>query len=175
MTTQPHQERSQTFLARYGGSILRGGIAAIPQALFKFQGALGLSPQQVWFIAAILARKWDADLPHPSLVRLAEETGVSRQQLHQYQKQLIAAGWLAVVNRITAAGGKASNAYDFSPLLARLEELIGQEQDNRSGGGQPAEPEPREGYVNRGLHRYVNRDGHPHVSTGLHQYKEGDL
>ena len=42
---------NRRFLARYGAIILRGGIASIPTALYRYQGELGLKPNQVWFIA----------------------------------------------------------------------------------------------------------------------------
>ena len=58
-------ETDRSFLARYGAAILRGGIAAIPRALYRYQAELGLPPQLVWFVSAILAHKWDANLPTP--------------------------------------------------------------------------------------------------------------
>src|SRR5205085_12692699 len=38
-----------SFIARFGRVIASTGVAAIPQALFTYQAALQLSPQQVWF------------------------------------------------------------------------------------------------------------------------------
>ncbi|MDP9357345.1 MAG: hypothetical protein M3R02_19060 [Chloroflexota bacterium] len=116
--------RDRTFLARYGATILRGGIAAIPAALFRYQGELGLTAPQVWFVCTILSHKWNADLPHPSLSKLSEQTGISRQQLQNHQRQLIAGGWLHVVSRQNALGGQDTNYYDFSPLFAALESLL---------------------------------------------------
>ena len=63
----PPPDKTRSFLARYGATVLRGGIAAIPTALFTYQARLDLSPQEVWFISYILAHKWDEDLPYPSL------------------------------------------------------------------------------------------------------------
>ena len=67
MRKEDTDSRNHTFLARYGATILRGGIASIPSALYRYQGELRLSVQHVWFISAILAHKWDTDLPEPSL------------------------------------------------------------------------------------------------------------
>ena len=121
-----------SFLARYGATILRGGIAAIPAALFRFQAPLGLKPQQAWFISAILSHKWDANMPYPSLRRMAEQTGVSRRQLHNYQRQLVDLDLLIVVNRQTESGGKATNFYDFTPLFERLESFLAEEAEGRA-------------------------------------------
>src|SRR5205085_1388329 len=54
----PGRPAAMSFVARFGRVIVRAGIAAIPQALFTYQAALGLSPQQIWFIAYILAHRW---------------------------------------------------------------------------------------------------------------------
>jgi hypothetical protein len=122
--SESSNQRNQRFLARYGATILRGGIATIPKALYKYQAELGLKPQQVWFISAILAHKWDEDMPKPSLKRMALQTGVTEQALHNYKNQLIDAGWLAIVNRHNRLGGQESNYYDFSALFGALEERL---------------------------------------------------
>lgn len=114
----------RSFQARFGATILRGGIAAVPAAIFTYQQALDLSPQEIWFIAYILARKWSTDLPHPSLRKMAERTGYSEQQLHRIKNSLLGKGYLRLVERHQANGGQASNAYDFSDLFGRLEALL---------------------------------------------------
>jgi hypothetical protein len=131
-------EKDRSFLARYGATILRGGIAAIPTALFRYQGELELSAPQVWFICSILAHKWDSDLPHPSLSKLAEQTGISRQQLQNHQKQLVASGWLEVIGRQNALGGQDTNYYDFSSLFGALEALLQRDQSLNQGKIPPA-------------------------------------
>src|SRR3712207_5583662 len=127
-------EKHRTFLARYGATILRGGIAAIPAALYRYQGELGLSLHQVWFISSILSHKWDADLPHPSLKRMAAQTRVGEKYLHQYKNELIKAGWLTIIQRQNWQGGQDTNFYDFSALFRRLEELLEERRPPDSGG-----------------------------------------
>jgi hypothetical protein len=135
MPESSNSHRDTSFLARYGSTILRGGIATIPSALYRYQGELKLSSQLVWFISAILAHKWDADLPHPSLKKMAEQSGVSEQQLHNYKRQLIEKGWLRIINRHNALGGQETNFYDFSFLFGRLEELLQRDSLIAQGGG----------------------------------------
>jgi hypothetical protein len=180
--------RDRSFLARYGAIIIRGGIAAIPTALYRYQGELDLTPQQVWFVSAILAHKWDAELPYPSLKRLAEQTGVSRQKLHDYQRQLLQAGHLIVINRRTSSGGQDTNYFDFSPLLRRLEEFlerdrpardtseeaiaspyVGSGHDNGEGVGRGGVNGHLQSPVNQGLHSPVKARRQPAVTPGLHK------
>ncbi len=116
-----------SFEARFGRTILRHGIAAIPAGLFHFQGRLGLDAKHLWFVCYVLSCKWDADLPYPSLNKMERLTGVNVQALYRYQKALVAQGYLNVVRRTTPLGGVDSNAYDFSALFERLEGIITEE------------------------------------------------
>ena len=98
MQSNTSHPKDRSFLARYGAAILSGGVASIPTALYRYQRDLHLTPQLVWFISAILAHKWDADLPYPSLRRMAEETGISQQMLHTYKKKLVEDGLLRAID-----------------------------------------------------------------------------
>ena len=102
-TTRP----GRTFLDRFGATILRGGIAPVPSTLYFYQAELGLSPQEVWFIGYILAHKWDEDLPHPSLVKMAERVGKSVRQLHRIKDSLTAKGFLTCVPRRPGCRGQS--------------------------------------------------------------------
>ena len=104
-------DKTHTFLARYGATVLRGGIAAIPTAIFTYQALLDLSPQETWFISYILAHKWDEDLPYPSLRKMGERTGLSVRQLHRIKDSMVEKGYLQLVPRHRAEdGGQDSNA-----------------------------------------------------------------
>src|SRR5689334_18751851 len=149
---QPPPDRDYRFLARYGATILRGGIATIPAALYRYQAELQLKPQQVWFISAILSHKWDQSLPTPSLSRMAQQTGVSRQMLHTYQRELVAAGWLIVINRTNQLGGQDTNFYDFSQLFGKLEELLDRDLTTSPPTGGGGVNEAGQTPVNPGLH-----------------------
>ncbi len=113
----PGPDHDTSFVARYGRVIAGAGVAAVPQALFTLQATLGLTPQQIWFVCYILAHRWSSELPHPSLVRMAERTGYSRRQLQTIKDELVASGYLRVVPRGGPGHGTATNGYDFSGLL----------------------------------------------------------
>lgn len=130
----PGPDRDSSFLARYGRVLVRAGIATVPQALFTHQATLGLTPQQIWFIAYILSYRWSTDVPYPSLSKMAARTGYSRRQLQNIKDSLVAQGYLRLVPRVSAAGGTDSNGYDFGALFARLIALL--------QPGPPADPPP---------------------------------
>ncbi len=137
-------DKTRTFLARYGATVLRGGIAAIPTAIFTYQALLDLSPQETWFISYILAHKWDEDLPYPSLRKMAERTGLSVRQLHRIKDAIVEKGYLQLVPRHRAEdGGQDSNAYDFGGLFGRIEELL--RNDGRLVEERQAAPYPEVG------------------------------
>ena len=128
-----------SFEARFGRVILQHGIAAIPSAIFHYQGEIGLKAQHAWFIAYILSHKWDEDLPYPSLSNMARCAGVTLRNIQFIKSDLCRAGMLTVTERYNGKGGRDSNAYDFSGLFAHLEELISEEADepNRIGTDVP--------------------------------------
>ncbi|MEO8289171.1 MAG: helix-turn-helix domain-containing protein [Chloroflexota bacterium] len=116
-----------SFAARFGRIILQDGIATVPSAMLHYQGTLEMSAQQVWFVSYILAHKWDEDLPYPSLKAMAKRVGMSLSQLQRIKNTLCEMGYLKVYPRYTEKQGQATNAYDFSGLFDRLEELIMQD------------------------------------------------
>src|SRR5690349_12870013 len=71
----PATDPRYRFLSRFGATLLSGGIAAIPMALYHYQAELGLAPQEVWFVGYILAHRWTDALPYPSLRRMSRRTG----------------------------------------------------------------------------------------------------
>ncbi|MDQ2807610.1 MAG: hypothetical protein M3Z04_11970 [Chloroflexota bacterium] len=111
--------------ARYGQLILSDGIATIPITLYYKQAELQLLAQEIWFVSAILARKWDAELPYPNLHEMATRSGLTARQLERYRASLEQRHYLVVHPRLDPiTGRRLPNAYDFSGLFARLEALL---------------------------------------------------
>src|SRR6476620_2498368 len=93
-TSRGRQSRGgSSFAARFGRVILQHGIAAIPSALYHYQGKLQLSAQQVWFVSYVLSHKWDEDLPYPSLKKMAKCTVLSLSQLQRIKNTLCEGGY----------------------------------------------------------------------------------
>ena len=132
-----------SFVARYGRVIHWAGVAAVPQALFTEQATLGLTPQHIWFVAYILAHRWSTELPHPSLVRMAAHTGYTQRHLHNIKEELVTRGYLRLVARRGAEGGKDTNGYDFSLLLDALSQRLQQAPPAlRMAPASPPDPTP---------------------------------
>ena len=111
--------------ARFGRVVAAGGVAAIPQALFYYQGALGLQAQEVWFVCCILADRWDGALPHTSLAQLAQRSLLSGSQVRRIKLGLEQQGALRTLPRHDAASAsQLANDYDFAGLFGRLERLV---------------------------------------------------
>ena len=120
-------ERAQhdpSFVARYGRVLARYGVAAVPRALFTCSKELGMTPQQVWFVAYIFSYQWDTSLPYPSIVRMSAQTGYTAAYLHRIKTGLVERGSLRLIRRTKSDGGQDSNAYDFSPLLDEIRKLL---------------------------------------------------
>jgi hypothetical protein len=115
---------ANSFAGHYGQLIISEGVAPVPRALFLYQGALGLSPQQVWLVSCVLAHKWDGDLPHPSLQEIAQQATLGLRQVKKIKSSLVLAGLLDVRARYGMDGEQNANSYDFGPLFEKLEHYI---------------------------------------------------
>ena len=113
-----------SFVARYGKTILRDGLAPIPQSLFIYQAKLDLRPEEVWFICCVLSYQWDAYLPYPSLRKMALISGLRQDRVHAIKGRLVKAGYLHVIARKNRLSGKDTNAYDFSALFEALTQHV---------------------------------------------------
>lgn len=126
---QARPARPSSFAGHYGQLIVSDGIAPVPRALYLYQGALNLSPQQVWFISYVLAHKWDGDLPHPRLQELARHATLGLRQIKKIKNSLVFEGLLVVTPRYGVGGEQDANSYDFGPLLDRLERQMVADSD----------------------------------------------
>jgi hypothetical protein len=175
---EPAARHGSSFAARFGKVILSDGIAAIPAALFHYQGTLDLDAHHVWFIANILSHKWDSDLPYPSLNKMAYAAGLHPRTLSRYSKDLCSFGYLQVYRRLTDHRGIDTNAYDFRGLFGRLEELIAADPPARNpirGDGDPYIPDAQ-GRDNSFVARYgrvISRYGVAAIPKAIFTLQKG--
>ena len=99
-------ELDSSFVARFGRVIARRGVAAVPRALFTHQKALGITPQQVWFVSYIFSFQWSTTLPYPSINKMVQHTGYSRAHLHTIKAELVDAGYLTWCTEPTSREGR---------------------------------------------------------------------
>ncbi|QDU54411.1 hypothetical protein Pan181_05920 [Aeoliella mucimassa] len=81
----------------------------------------------------IMARKWDENLPFPSVSKLAEEMGLSVSQLRARLSTLEKKG---IIKRVFRKG--RSNCYDPTELIKRLEAAIESHRPNNIMSNQEA-------------------------------------
>jgi hypothetical protein len=121
----PADQSPTSWAGRYGQVILQAGVAAIPFALYRYQGKLGLSTAEVWFVSNVLADKWDANLPHPSLHEIEARSGASLSQLKRIRTELKNQRYLDVQARYDArTAAQQPSSYDFSGLFHEIELLL---------------------------------------------------
>ena len=118
--TKAQKRRSE---AKWGTSVIAQGYCIIPALLFRAQRRLGRSVTQLALILQIAEFWWeDGRLPWPKKETLADRLNISEKQVQRLVRDLETREYLRRVKRVTSHG-QTSNAYDFSGLVARLQEL----------------------------------------------------
>ena len=113
--TRQGSRSGSSFAARFGRIILQHGIAAIPSALYHYQGKLELSAQQVWLDSYSLAQVGRGfAVPQPQ--EDGEAHDAQPQSASAHQEQPVREGYLTVHPRFNERLGQGTNAYDFAPL-----------------------------------------------------------
>lgn len=108
----------------WGKAVYRHGYAGIPSILIRGQRRLGLSPMQMNLCVQLLDYWYDpARKPFPSKKELAQRIGCSEKTIQNNIRQLEKAGLVQREYRKTAAGDWNSNIYDLSGLVARVQAL----------------------------------------------------
>ncbi|MDT8328486.1 MAG: helix-turn-helix domain-containing protein [Roseovarius sp.] len=109
---------------KWGKQVMDLGFCIVPSLLLRAQQRLGLNPTQLAVLMQLCDFWWeDARKPHPGKKLLAERLGLSERQVQRYVAELEQAGLVERVERYAAHGGKMTNTYDLSGLVARLKKL----------------------------------------------------
>lgn len=109
---------------KWGKQVMDLGFCIVPSLLLRAQQRLGLNPTQLAVLMQLCDFWWeDARKPHPGKKLLAERLGLSERQVQRYIAELEQAGLVERVERYAAHGGKMTNTYDLSGLVARLKKL----------------------------------------------------
>ncbi|ADM08783.1 hypothetical protein PB2503_03542 [Parvularcula bermudensis HTCC2503] len=110
---------------KWGKPVMDLGFCIVPSLLLRAQNRLGLNPTQLAVLMQLCDFWWDdARKPYPSKETLSERLGLSKRQLQRYIADLEQAGLVTRIERHHAGhGGKLSNIYDLSGLVAKLKKL----------------------------------------------------
>ena len=110
---------------KWGTPVMKLGFSIIPSLLLRAQRRLGLSPTQLAVLLQLADYWWDEGRkPYPSKEALSERLGLSPRQIQRHVADLEQAGLVQRIERRSGRhGGKLTNTYDLSGLVARLQAL----------------------------------------------------
>lgn len=109
---------------RWGKGVLGPGFVFLPSALVRGQSRLKIDATELTVLIHLLDHWWAAnEMPYPSKRRLADRMGVSEKTIQRAMARLEALGLVKRMARHFSAGGQASNYYDLSGLVARVQEI----------------------------------------------------
>ena len=85
---------------------------------------MGLNPTQLAILLQLYEHWWQAEnKPHPGKQRLADRLGIGPRQIQRYIAELEEAGFVKRIERRAPHGGKQTNTYDLSGLVAKLKKI----------------------------------------------------
>lgn len=125
-TAPPHSSKAagRASEEKWGAAVMKLGFCIVPSLLLRAQRRLKLSPIQLAVLLQLCDYWWDsARKPYPSKDSLAQRLGLSARQVQRHIAILEQAGLVRRIPRNGSNGGKLSNTYDLSGLVARLQEL----------------------------------------------------
>jgi DNA-binding transcriptional ArsR family regulator len=109
---------------KWGAAVMKLGFCIVPSLLLRAQRRLKLNPTQLAVLMQLCDYWWDpARKPYPSKESLAQRLGLSARQLQRHIADLEQADLVKRIPRKGNNGGKLSNTYDLSGLVARLQKL----------------------------------------------------
>ena len=117
-------EKTRESEKKWGKNVIALGFCVVPSLLLRAQQRLGLNPTQLAVLMQLCDFWWDSDRkPFPGKKALGERLGLSPRQVQRYIAELEQAGLVQRIERRAGHGGKLTNIYDLSGLVARLKKL----------------------------------------------------
>lgn len=117
-------EKTRESEKKWGKNVIALGFCVVPSLLLRAQQRLGLNPTQLAVLMQLCDFWWDSDRkPFPGKKALSERLGLSPRQVQRYIAELEQAGLVQRIERRAGHGGKLTNIYDLSDLVARLKKL----------------------------------------------------
>lgn len=138
---------------KWSKAVMRQGFCIIPSILLRAQQRLGLNPTQLAVLLQLCDYWWDnRRKPYPSKESIGERLGLKGRQVQRYMADLEAAGLLKRIDRYGSNGGRMSNEYDLSGLVAKLQKIAPEfeqakevkRQASRRGGLKASPPQQKE-------------------------------
>lgn len=116
--------RPRAFEEKWGTDVRQLGFTMVPSLLLKGQQRLGLSPTQLVVLLQLIDHWWDLDRhPWPSKELLSTKIGINPRQVQRVVADLEKGGFLTRTERYLPKGGKTSNEYVLTGLVAKLKKI----------------------------------------------------
>lgn len=109
---------------RWSWDIAEPGFTPVPMMFLKNYAKIGIKAADAMIIVHIMARKWDAKLPFPSMKTLSEELGLSESQL---RARIAALEKKKLIKRVRRYG--TSSLFDPSGLISAIEDEMAKPSD----------------------------------------------
>ena len=120
----PKKKVDRSSERKWGKAVMTQGFSIIPSLLLKAQRRLHLKPVELAILMHLADFWWDPQRkPFPSKERLSDRLGINPRQVQRWIANLEKAGFVHRMQRYATHGGKLTNEYDLSGLVARLKEL----------------------------------------------------
>lgn len=119
------KESDKVLERKWGKVILRPGFTVVPSVILRAQARLHINATELAVLLHLLDHWWQPDdMPWPAKKALAERLGVSLKTVQRAIVKLEQEGLLRRESRYRQHGGRTSNLYDLSPLVAKLAPIV---------------------------------------------------
>ena len=121
----PSPEDKSVLNQKWGKGTMDANYTVIPSALIRGQARLGIDAMELAVLVHLLDHWWQADkMPWPSKKTIAERLKVSLKTVQRAMVRLEQGNMIQRKPRFHKnTGGRTSNEYDLTPLVARLEPI----------------------------------------------------
>jgi hypothetical protein len=111
--------------AKWGSAVMQAGYCMIPSLLLRAQNRLKLTSTQLAVLLQLCDFWWEEGRkPFPSKETLATRMGMTARQVQRHIAELESKNMIKRVPRFDASnGGRGTNIYDLSGLVAQLQAI----------------------------------------------------
>lgn len=109
---------------KWGRVVMEHGYCVLPSLLLQAQARLLVTPQEMMVLLQLVEHWWTASSDvFPSKKVIGERVGLSTKQVQRHVKRLEELKLVRRIERYKPTGGRTSNRYDLSGLVAKLKSI----------------------------------------------------
>lgn len=119
------KENEKVLERKWGRAVLKPGFTVVPSVILRAQARLHIDATELAVLLHLIDHWWQPDgMPWPAKKVIAGRLGVSLKTVQRAIVRLEEEGLLRRQPRFRQHGGRTSNLYDLSPLVAKLEPIV---------------------------------------------------